>query len=94
MFGKNERVKCITGAWVPNFFGELGTVVVVSGRRYKVLFDKNKREGPIDEGQNLANAHWCFDLEIESASKADEFVNDLENAGFSQKIAIDILNKE
>ena len=73
MFEKNERVKCITRT-LPDFFGELGTIVACSGRRYKVLFDKDKIGGTIDEGQNLANAHWCFDLEIVNATDADEFV--------------------
>ena len=93
MFEKNARVKCITAAWVPSYFGELGRIVACAGRRYKVLFDKDKVEGRMDAGQNLAKATWCLDLEIEAASDADEFVNDLDKAGFSQKVATDILNK-
>ena len=63
---KGERVKCIATSHIPNYFGELGTIVVAAGRRLKVLFDSERVAGRMDAGQNLANAHWYFDLELEN----------------------------
>ena len=67
MFEKGSRVKCTATAWRPNYFGEFGTVVSCAGRRYKVLFDRDRVEGRVDAEQNLAAATWCLDIEIENA---------------------------
>ena len=74
MFKKGSRVRCL--ALGHPRFEELGTIVVCSGRKFKVLFDADRVEGRIDTGQNLALARWLFDLDI-TADYGLEFNDDL-----------------
>ena len=67
MFELGDRVRCVVASLVPNRFGYIGTAVAVSGRRIKVLFDCDRKEGDPLVGENLASAIWLIDIEIERA---------------------------
>ena len=55
-------------------YNQTGTIVATFNDTRKVLFENDKVEGPLDTGQNLANAYW-FDIdEIEEID--DETIHD------------------
>ena len=66
-FQKGQRVMC-TSEGRYQTYQQLGTILECEGRRYKVLFDNMRVEGPIDEGQNLTSASWYFDIELTDAT--------------------------